>query len=153
MKSSAKAEALLRDVADKLSVRFKNGAGINTVRHATDANGWPMLFLSVAGNEAEAQPVIAIRISGQDAVSKDIFGGATSSYAPHLLEVAYELAAANKPECSLADLAVAKYEAMATGVRYQEKAIANLTAVTEASMNAAAAIVDLEGLYWPTKGV
>lgn len=153
MKSTAKAEALLRDVADKLKVRFAGGAGINTVRAAKDSNGWPMLFLSVSGTETEGSSVIAIRIQGQDAVSKDIFGGATTAYAPHVMDLAYELAAANKPECTLADLAVAKFEACATGVRYQEKAIANGTAVSETSMNAATAIADLDGLYWPTKGV
>lgn len=153
MKSTAKAEALLRDVADKLAVRFKGGTGINTIRHATDANGWPMLFLSAGGTESEGAAVIAIRIQGQDMVSKDIFGGSTTAYAPHVMDLAYELAAANKPECTLADLATAKYEACATGVRYQEKAIANGTAVTETSMNAATPIVDLDGLYWPTKGV
>lgn len=154
MKSTAKAEALLRDVADKLKVRFPAGAaGLNTVRADKDSNGWPMLFLSHNGNEAEAQPVIAIRIQAQDAVSKDVFGNALTAFAPHVLDLAYELAAANKPECSLADLAVAKFEATKTGVRFQEKAIANGTAVSAAAMDAAAAIADIEELYWPTKSV
>ena len=153
MKSTAKAEALLRDVADKLAKRFANGAGINTVRADKDSNGWPMLFLSAGGNEAESQPVIAIRITGQDLISKDVFGNASTSYAPHTLEVAYELAAANKPECSLGDLAVVKFEAIKTGVRFQEKAIANLSAVTAANMDATAAIADCDEIYWPTKSV
>lgn len=153
MQSVAKAQALVRDLADKLAKRFANGPGINSIRQANDANGWPMLFLSVGGNEAEAQPVILIRVKNVDLVSKDIFGNASFAYAPHTLELAYELAAANKPECSLADLAVAKWEAERCGCRYQEKSIANGTAVSEASLNAAAPIADLEDLYWPTKSV
>lgn len=153
MKSTAKAQALLRDVADKLKVRYAGSSTINTVRAANDANGWPMLFLSHAGTETEGSAVIALRIMNIDAVSKDIFGNATNAYAPHILEVAYELAAANQPEPTLADLAIAKFEACATGCRYQEKQIANGTAVTESAMNAAAAASDLDALYWPTKSV
>ena len=153
MQSVAKAQALVRDLADKLAKRFANGPGINSLRQANDANGWPMLFLSVGGNEAEGQPVILIRVKNVDLVSKDIFGNASFAYAPHTLELAYELAAANKPEPTLADLAVAKWEAERCGCRYQEKSIANGTAVSEAALNAAAPIADLEDLYWPTKSV
>lgn len=153
MQSTAKAQALSRDLADKLSKRFAGSATINTVRQANDANGWPMIFCSRNSNEAEAQPVIAIRIKGIDAISKDVFGNATSAYAPHTLEVAYELAAANKSEAANSDIAAVNFEAIKTGVRFQLKEIANGTAVSEASMNAANPIADLEELYWPTKSV
>jgi len=152
MKSTAKAEALLRDVADKLKVRFANGAGINTVRAARDANGWPMLFLS-NGSEAEGASVIAIRISAVDAVSKDVFGNALVAFAPHALEFAYELTASDNPIPTDKDLLTAWYEAQKTGVKMQLKEIANGTAVTEASINAAAVALELDELYWPTKGV
>lgn len=151
--SNAKAVALVRDLADKLSKRYAGGAGLNSVRQASDANGWPMLFISNAGNEAEGAAVVLIRIKGVDAVSKDIFGNATTAYAPHTLELAYELAAANKPIPTLADLASAEFEAIKTGVRYQLKEIANGTAVSEAAINAAAPAADLDELYWPTKSV
>lgn len=153
MKSTAKAEALLRDVADKLKVRFAGSATIDTVRAAKDSNGWPMLICSDGGVETAGAAVIAIRIQGQDAVSKDIFGGATSSYAPHLLDLAWEQTAANNPIPTDADLAIASFESIKTGVRYQPKSIANGTAVSATSMDAAAAIADLDELYWPTKGV
>lgn len=153
MKSTSKSEALLRDVADKLKVRFAGSATIDTVRAAKDANGWPMLFCSRAGNEAAGQPVIAIRIQGQDAVSKDIFGGQTNSYAPHALEVAYELTAVDNAIPTDADILRAEYEVIKTGVKLQLKELANGTAVTAANMDAATPSVELEDLYWPTKGV
>jgi hypothetical protein len=149
MKSTAKAEALLRDVADKLAKRFPT----KTIRQARDANGWPMLFASASGNEAAGQSVIALRISAVDAVSKDVFGNALVAFAPHTLEVAYELTAANDPIPTDADVLTAEYEAIKTGVKIQLKEMANGTAVTAANMDAATPVVELEDLYWPTKGV
>lgn len=153
MKSTAKAEALLRDVADKLKIRFAGSATIDTVRQAKDAAGWPMLFLSDAGNEAAGQPVIALRCRAVDAVSPDVFGNALVAFAPHILEVAYELAAANNPIPTDADILIAEFEAIKTGARIQLKELANGTAVTAANMDAAAVAADLEDLYWPTKSV
>lgn len=147
MKSTAKAQALLRDIADKLKLR-----GF-AARAAFDANSWPMLFVSPAGNEAEGQQVIAMRISAVDNVSKDVFGNSLIAFAPHALEVAYELDANGKPiPASTLKLTVER-EAILTGVKIQLKEIANGTAVSEASMNAAAVVVELEDLNWPTKGV
>lgn len=154
MQSTAKAIALARDLANKLQVRYPAGAaGLNTVRQAFDANGWPMIFLSHNANEAEAQPVILIRISNPDAVSKDVFGNALTAYAPHILELAYELTAADNPIPVDADIFKSAYESIKVGARWQVKEIANGTAVTETSINAASAAVDLEDLYWPTKSV
>jgi hypothetical protein len=153
MASYAKAQALLRDVADKLAKRYAGSATIDTVRAANDSQGWPMLFLSHAGNEAEAQPVIALRIKAVDAVSKDVFGNDLVAYAPHALEVAYELTGTDNPIPSDKDILIAEFEAIKTGVKIQLKEIANGTAVSEASMNAAAVVIELEDLYWPTKSV
>ena len=155
MQSTAKAVALVRDLADKLAKRFAPGAsGLNSLRQAFDANGWPMVFISHNANESEGQPVILIRIKNVDMVSKDVFGNSTVAYAPHTLELAYELTStANCPEVALADLAAAQFESIKTGVRYQEKAIANGTAVSEASINASSPIADHDELYWPTKSV
>jgi hypothetical protein len=154
MQSTAKAIALVRDLANKLQIRYQGSASLNTVRQAFDANGWPMIFISVGGNEAEGQPVVLIRIIGENAVSTDIFGNSTYSYAPHLLQFAYELASANDPEPSLADIMVATFESVKTGVRFQLYEITHGTAVTEASLDAAVAAganADLDELYWPTK--
>lgn len=154
MQSTAKAIALSRDLADKLAKRFPSGgAGIDTVRQAFDANGWPMIFLSHLANEAAGQPVILVRIKGVDMVSKDIFGNATSAYAPHTLEFDYELTAANNPIPIDGDLFTAAFEAIKTGVRLQVKENANGTAVTEANLASATIVADLEELYWPTKSV
>ena len=153
MQSAAKAEALMRDLADKLSKRYANGSGLNSIRTANDAEGWPVIFISRNGNEAEGQPVVAVRISNVDAESRDVFGNSTYAYAPHVLELAYELAAANKPTPSTVDLAAVSFECIKTGVRLQLKEIAHGTAVTEASLNSASVAADLEELYWPTKSV
>lgn len=153
MKSTAKAEAIIRDVADKLKVRFAGSATIDTVRVSKDSAGWPMIICSDAGNEAAGQPVIAIRMKAADAVSKDVFGNDLVAFAPHTIELAYELQAANNPTPSDADLATAVFETVKTGVRYQQKQIANTVAVTAAAMDAASAIADLDELYWPSKGV
>ena len=153
MKSTAKAQALLRDVADKLKVRCAGSATIDTVRAAFDANGWPMLFLSDAGNESAGQPVIALRIKAVDAVSKDVFGNDLIAFAPHSLELAYELTSGSTPTPSSSDLLKAEFEAIKTGVKIQLKEIANGTAVTESSLNSTAAAAEIEDLYFPTKGV
>lgn len=153
MKSLAKADALLRDVADKLKVRYAGSATIDTVRAARDAAGWPMLFLSDAGVETAGAAVIALRIKAVDAVSKDVFGNDLVAFAPHKLEVAYELTAANNPIPTDVDLLIAEFEAIKTGVAIQLKELANGTAVTAANMDAAAVAIELDELYWPTKGV
>ena len=153
MKSTSKSEALLRDVADHLRIRFANSATIDTVREARDSQGWPMLFCSDAANEAAGQPVIAIRIRAVDAVSKDVFGNDLVAFAPHALEIAYELTAANNPIPADADILKAEFEAIKTGVKIQLKELANGTAVTAANMDSAAADMEIEDLNWPTKGV
>lgn len=153
MKSTAKAEALLRDVADKLKVRFAGSATIDTVRATKDSAGWPMLICSDGGAEGAGAAVIAIRIKADDAVSTDVFGNALVAFAPHTLEFAYELAAANNPIPVDADIFKATFEAFKTGVKSQLKEIANGTAVSATSMDAKAADAECDELYWPTKGV
>ena len=152
-KSTAKAVALSRDLADKLRKRFAGSATIDTVREASDANGWPMLFLSDGGVETAGAAVILIRIMNVDAVSKDIFGNATTAYAPHTLEFNYERTAANNPIPTDGDLWTAAFEAIKTGVRFQAKENANGTACTESNLATATTVADLEELYWPTKSV
>lgn len=153
MQSTAKAIALSRDLADVLRKRFAGGAAIDTVREAFDSAGWPMIFLSDGGVETASNPVILIRIKGVDMGSKDVFGNATTAYAPHTLEFAYELAAANNPTPTDVNLFTAAFEAIKTGVRFQLKEIANATAVTQAAIDAKSADTDLEDINWPTKSV
>lgn len=154
MQSTAKADALIRRLADDLSKRYApSSAGLNSLRLSRDAAGWPMLFASHNGNEAAGQPVLAIRIRNVDMVSKDVFGGSTYAYAPHVLEYGYELNATGGSFVSAADRAAAEFESINKGCRWQLKQIANATAVSEASLDAAAVAADLEELYWPTKSV
>jgi hypothetical protein len=156
MESTAKAAALARDLANKLQIRYANDPNINYVRQALDAAGWPEIFLSHGGVETEGNPVILIRIIGESAVSRDIFGNFTYCYAPHLLQFAYEMSAtANDPIPLIADIITAEFESIKTGVRFQLYQLANGTAVTEANLDTAVvaggATADLDELYWPTK--
>lgn len=155
MQSTAKADALIRRLQDDLSKRYApDSAGLNSVRLGRDAAGWPMLFASNStAGEGAGNPVLALRIRNVDMVSKDVFGGDTYAYAPHILELAYELDGAGAPLVAAADRVAAEFESIKTGCRWQLKEIPNGTAVDEASMDAASPSADLEELYWPTKSV
>jgi hypothetical protein len=128
-----------RDLADDFKMRLSNGAGLNTVRQTQDAAGWPMIFLSNNANEAEGQSVVALRIKNIDVGATDIFGNATLPFTPHQCEIAYELAGGGAPIPSTADYSIVLYQVTRTGVIVINEPIANGTAVTEASMNAALA--------------
>lgn len=159
MYSNAKAVALLRDVSDKLSKRLAySGSSVNTIVtafSAPDAAGgvWPYLLISENGNVAEGQPVIYVKIAAQDAISKDIFGNDTDSYAPHIMSFAYELsgAAGTNPIPAHADIMTCLWETIKTGVQMNVIELAHGTQVTDANVSAASPIVSLDELYWPTK--
>lgn len=152
MQSIAKSVATMRDLEEHLKLRF-TGSAINSVREANDAQGWPMLFCSVGGSEVEGASVIALRMKGLAVPAKDQFQQNQFAYAPHTLEVAYELTSGGAPIPAASDLLKAVFEATKTGVCILQKEIANGTAVTEASINAAAVVSELNDLYWPNKGV
>jgi hypothetical protein len=154
-KSTAKAEALIRDLKDKLELRIKGtpAGRVDSIREAKDAQGWPLLILSDNSNEAAGQPVIGLRLKGVDAVSKDVFGNSIIAAAPHILEIAWELDGSNKPIPNALDITKIAYEAIKLGTKVQIKQIANGTAVSEASMNAAAVAEEYGWLHWPTKEV
>ena len=125
MYSNAKAEALSRDLQDLLSKRLTSSGGINTITSGfyTDGNGavWPTLTLSNNGTVSEGSQVAVIIISNVDAVSKDIFGNQTYAYAPHILQLGYELTSGGAPELNHSDLLTIEFEAIKTGVRLQLK--------------------------------
>lgn len=149
MKSTAKAQAQARELKEKLALRLKGSASIDQVRQANDANGWPILFCSNGGAEAAGDEVIALRIKAQDAVSKDIFGNSLTAFSPHAIELAYE---AGEP--SLLNLALVMVEVAKIGMKLEIKVIPALTAVSEASMNAAAPAASHEyEVQWPSKGM
>jgi hypothetical protein len=152
MQSNAKAIATARELADVLQKRLAGGAGLSSVAQSFDANNWPVLTISNGSSQAAGQPVVVIQIANVDAVSKDIFGNQTYAYAPHIMQLGYELGASgNQTIVAHADLAQVEFEAFKMGMRIQIKEVANGTAVTAASVSAAAAVADLDNLYWPTK--
>lgn len=153
IKSLAKADALIRDLKEKLELRTKSAAAgrVDTVREARDSEGMPYLVLSDAGTETAGNPVILIRISQIDAVSKDVFGNDLNAYAPHKCEIAYELDG-TEAEPSRLDLIMVMFELAKLGIRTQVKEIADATAVTPANADAAAVAEDLDWIHWPTKG-
>jgi hypothetical protein len=159
MYSIAKAQALVRDLSDRLGTRLAfSGTSVNSFStgfSAPDAAGatWPFLLFTFNGNAAEGQPVAYVQFSNPDMVSKDIFGGDTDAYAPTIAQIGYELNTTGGTFVSHADLATITYEVEKDGTRVQIKEVANGTAVTSASVNAASPTADLEDLYWPTKSV
>lgn len=154
IKNLAKAEALVRQLAEDLALRTKGAAAglVDTVREAKDSEGYPYLLLSDNGTEAAGNPVIFIRIKQIDAISKDIFGNDLKAYAPHICELAYELDT-TEAEPSRLDIAMVMFELAKLGVKIEVKEIADGTAVTPAAVDADAASLELDWLRWPTKGV
>ena len=150
LQSTSTAIGLARDLADKLSLRLK--AGVNTVSQQLDSNGWPMIMCSVGGNVTESHAVIAIRIKGIDIGAQDIFGNSSIPFAPHVAQIAFELASTGAPIPTTADIITCVYEVSRLGVKVQELAIANGIAVTQASMDAASPVVTLDSIEWPNKG-
>ena len=149
--SVKKAQQLMIELQERLTFKLANQTAprLNFVRAQNDLNGYPMLFLSVAGNEAEAQPVIALRIKQIDGVSKDIFNNALNAYNPHTLEFAYEADATAQTKVQLLDIEKVMWECARPAIRILVEAIASGTAVTEASMNASTPAEAYDDLYWP----
>lgn len=154
IKNIAKADALLRTLAEDLQLRIQGAAAgrVDTVREAKDAAGYPVLVLSDGGTETAGNPVIFIRVKQIDMVSKDVFGNDLFAYAPHVAELAYELDG-TEAEPSRLDVALVMFELAKLGVKIQIKEIADTTAVTATSVDAAAVAQELDWLRWPTKGV
>jgi len=128
MKSTAKAENLMRDLKDRLVQR-----GFS-VSESKDGNGWPKLTL---GTDA------SIRIESADAVSKDIFGNSLVAFAPHFLELA-AIDAMTKQNFAKVLVEVAKMGVDKNIV----KSGANLAAA-----EAAAGEAIIFDMRWPTKGI
>jgi len=158
IKNLAKADALVRQLAENLKVRIAGTSSgfVDTVREARDSEGYPYLVLSDNGTETATNPVIFIRIKQIDAISKDIFGNDLKAYAPHLCELAYEYNNATatttaKLYPSHLDLTKVMFEIAKLGVKVQVKELSG--AVTETNVNSAAIALELDWLQWPTKGV
>lgn len=152
--NTAKANAVMRLLASDLKLRFANGAGINTVRQTVDSNGYPELFLSVNGVETAGNPVIYVRIDQISAVSTDVFGNPENAYAPHNMDIAWELSAtAGLPEPAVADILTTLWECFPQNIATNVYQLANGTAVNETNVDAASPNQSFDWLRWPTKGV
>jgi len=130
-KSTAKAEALSRDLKERLERRGFTAA------ESKDAQGWPKLTLNT--NEA------SLRIEAEDAVSKDVFGNALVAFAPHKVEFASRDDAMDSLKASKILLEVIKM-----GI---EKTIVKTDATSLATAEAAAGEALTFDQSWPTKGV
>lgn len=130
-KSTAKAEALSRDLKERLQFR-----GF-TVAESKDSNGWPKLTL----NTDEA----SLRIEAADAVSKDVFGNDNKAFAPHFID----FASRNDAMDSL-KVAQIMLELVKMGI---EKTIVKTHADTLTTAEAAAGTALVFDVRWPTKGV
>ena len=151
------AVGVARDLADRLSLRFTNNSGLNSVRQTQDENGYPELFVSHGGNEAEGQPVVFIRLAnlfenGGAGSPIDIFGNATLPFTPTICQIAYELTSGGAPYPTTADYSTCLFEIARCGTVVQEYSIANGTAVTEAAVNAASPVQTLKDIDWGFKG-
>jgi len=132
MKSIAKADALSRALKERLQQR-----GLS-VAESRDANQWPKLTI----NTDEA----SITITGEDAVSKDIFGNSLIAAAPHRVIFASRDNAMSTLKVAEIQLEVAKM-----GVE-KEEIRTHATSLASAEAAAASAVLTFD-VQWPTKGV
>lgn len=150
--SPQKIQAVARDLGNRLAIRFQNNSGLNTVRYAYDTNGAPQLFFSHGGNESEGQPVVLVYLQQISMVSNDIFGNPALAYTPSLSQVCYELTSGGYPIPAATDLLTIQWELIPFGIAQQLIQLSNGTAVTAANAEAATPSIQLDQLYWPTKG-
>ena len=131
-KSTAKAEALSRDLKERLESR-----GF-AVSESKDAQGWPKLTLNT--NEA------SLRIEAADAVSKDIFGNALVAFAPHFMDFSSRNDAMDSAKVAKIMLEISKMGIDKTNI----KTHATVLATAEAAAPSDELIFDIR---WPTKGI
>lgn len=131
-KSTAKAEALLRDLKDRLELRGY------AIVESKDGNGWPKLTLNV--DEA------SIRMEAVDMISKDIFGNDNVAFAPHFIDFA------SRDDMATATVARAEImtELAKTGI---DKVVVKTHATVLATAEAAAGDEIVFDIRWPTKGI
>lgn len=147
LKSTAKSLATARVLKDNLQMRLAQaGVTLNTVRETQDAQGWGVLFVSVGGDEAAEQPVIAIRIRAIDAVSKTVLGGDLFAATPHRIEMAFDATAV-----TMLQVQAVQHEVDAMGMAVEVKNLTADAAVTTAAMDLAAPALVLDWVRYPNK--
>lgn len=130
-KSTAKSEAMARDLKDRLEFR-----GF-TVAESKDGNGFPKLTL----NTDES----SILITDTDAVSKDVFGNDLRSFAPHRVEWA-----SREDAIGLLEGAQILMELNKIGI---DKTIVKTHATVLATAEATVGTEVVADVRWPTKGI
>ena len=143
---------IARDLADRLTLRFTNNSGLNTVTQSQDENGYPILVVTSGGNAAEGQPVIWMRVWNINVGATDIFGNSTLPFTPTQIQFAYELTSSGAPTPATTDFSTCLFECAKTGAVISEYAIAHGTAVTETAVNAASPAITLKDIDWGYKG-
>jgi len=131
-KSIAKADALQRDLKERLELR---GFSVSESR---DAEGWKKLSL----NNDEA----SIKIVAEDMVSKDIFGNDNVAFAPHYLDFASRDDAMDSGKVAKILIEVYKMGVSKTNVKRH----ATVLATAEAAAPSEVLEFDLQ---WRTKGI
>jgi hypothetical protein len=139
MKSTAKALRTATEIQEKLTLRLAGSATINTVRADQDANGWPLLVMSVGGNEASGQPVLVLRISAQPAISTDVFGNALTAFNPQIMELFSQTAVAISPK----DMTICGYE-IARRADVLQKKTTQASQTVQSQIDNAATTLDAE---------
>lgn len=132
MKSTAKAEAIARDLKERLE--FRGFA----VTESKDAEGFPKLTL-----DADA----SIDIQGADAVSKDVFGNDLKSFAPHFCRLSVD-------DATVGATRMAKIMADLVKIGIDKILVKEATglATAEAVADSAAEVIASDVL-WPSKGI
>ena len=130
-KSTAKAEALARDLKNRMELR---GYAVSESR---DSEGFPKLTLNT--NES------SILITDVDSVSKDIFGNDNRAFSPHRAEWA-----SREDAIGLLEAAQILTELVKTGI---DKIVVKTDATTLATAEASAGTEVSADVRWPTKGI
>lgn len=147
MISTAKSEAVLRGLKERLDMRFKDQS--LACVESKDSNGNPCLLLC-DGAAATTEKAIFVRMLQEDMVSKDIFGNSTAAYTPHRLQFSTEAGSA----LTRADVACFMLEVSKIGVKVEAYEVVAGTAPAVGDLIAA----NLKGSFefdilWPTKGM
>lgn len=129
MLSTAKAEAICRDLKEKLEFR-----GFTVVESAL-----------ADGRKLAIDSSMSIRIQAKDAVSKDIFGNSLKSFAPHSCKLAID----NDVVGIATDVAKVMLELAKVGLELQVGEDTTLGAAETAADTAE--VLDYS-VQWPTKG-
>jgi hypothetical protein len=129
MLSTAKAEAVARDLGEQLKLR-----GFEVLEQALPKGK----KLTLNSNQ------LSIRIEAKDAVSKDIFGNDLDAFTPHDVKVAINTAAASHKNAAIAVMALSK-------VGFDLK-IGEGNSLANAEAAADNADVTRNAVKWPTRG-